>query len=568
MPASRAPSAQSANASTQPAFEVPRCAPDDASAPSASAAGAARTRQWRLWVQLLLTVGLALALVWAAVIGWQSHVNRNNAIAQARDFSLSMHEATMAGLTGMMVTGTIAQRAVFLDQIKQLNAIREVQVVRGDAVAKVFGPGEASAPRPDAVEQQVLASGKAYIAVEHDAQGEYLRAVRPTVALKNYLGKDCTTCHQVAEHTVLGVVSMKMSLDQVNAALAEQLATSILAALITCIPVLLVIYPFIRKVVTRPLEQGIAVARHIATGDLTRSVDARSSNEIGSLLQSLQHMGGNLSQLLAQVRGGTRTITGAARQLADGNRDLSARTDAQAQSLQAATASMATLTDAVRRNAERAAQADQQASVASNVAERGGQMVAQVVERMDAIQTSSARIADITSVIDSIAFQTNILALNAAVEAARAGEQGRGFAVVASEVRMLAKRSADAAGEIKRLIDTSVSEVDSGTRLVRETGTTMAEVVHNVRQVNAIIGGISSASSEQIGDIERVGHEITQLDDVTRRNAALVDEATRSTTALHEQAQTLQRLVSTFRLKDDSDHPACAEAAAPGDAAP
>jgi hypothetical protein len=211
----------------------------------------------KIWVQLLSTIAAALVVVWTGVIIWQGHVYREAAIKQSADFSLSMHNATVAGLTGMMVTGTVAQRDVFLDQVKQLGTIRDVRVLRGENVSKMFGPGTAKdANNPDALEAQVLQSGKEIIQVDHDGANEYLRTVRPMIASKNMLGKDCTMCHQVPEGTVLGAVSMKVSLDEVNAGLADQRLKSILAAFLTCIPVLMLIYPFIRKFVTLPLEHG------------------------------------------------------------------------------------------------------------------------------------------------------------------------------------------------------------------------------------------------------------------------------------------------------------------------
>ncbi|MBK7613202.1 MAG: HAMP domain-containing protein [Burkholderiales bacterium] len=503
----------------------------------------------KIWVQLLVTIGAALVVVWTGAIWWEGRVNRNAAIDQASRFSLSMHEATMAGLTGMMVTGTVGQRAVFLDQITQLNTIRDVKVLRGEGVRKIFGPGSATehAP-PDAVEQQVLATGKEVIQVETDAKGEYLRAVRPALASKNYLGKDCVACHQVPEGTVLGVVSMKMSLTESNAALAEQRNTSILVAFVTCIPVLLLIYPFIQKVVTRPLEQGVAVARGIAAGDLTQTIHVETTNETGRLLQALKDMSESLVGVVGRVRAGSETIAQASGEMAEGNLDLSSRTEAQAQALQEAAASMARLTDAARQNADGARQANQLADSASEVAVKGGEVVAQVVGSMDSIHTSSKRIADIVGVIDGIAFQTNILALNAAVEAARAGEQGRGFAVVASEVRRLAQRSAAAAQEIKALIGASVGDVEAGTQLVHQAGTTMNEVVQSVVRLNSIMGDISAASLAQIEGIERVNQSITQIDTVTVHNAALVEKATASTQALKDQAVHLEEVVNVFKL--------------------
>jgi methyl-accepting chemotaxis protein len=508
-----------------------------------------RLANTKIWVQLMVTIGLALALVWAGGIVWQNHVNREAAIEQARGFSLSMHDATMAGLTGMMVTGTIAQRSVFLDQIKQLDNIRDVHVFRGDAVSKTFGPGTAAeSTSPDADERQVLATGKAVVQVGSDAKGEYLRAVRPTLASKNYLGKDCTTCHQVPEGSVLGVVSMKLSLDASNAAIARQRAMAILMVVLTCIPVLLIIHPFIRKVVTRPLEAGVTIARDIAAGDLAQPVQVGSTNEIGRLQQALEDMRTSLAGVVGRVRAGTATIATASGELASGNQDLSSRTVSQAQALRETSASMAQLTDAARQNAASARQANQLAISASQVAVQGGAVVSQVVATMDSINASSARIADIVGVIDSIAFQTNILALNAAVEASRAGDHGRGFAVVASEVRTLAQRSASAASEIKALIGASVEQTHGGSRQVHQAGTTMNEVVRSIQRVTDIMGEISAASLNQIAGIEQVNSAMSQIDESTRLNAQLVDAATAATQSLQEQAASLDQVVGLFKL--------------------
>jgi len=509
-----------------------------------------RLANLKIWVQLLVTIGLALAVVWGGVIIWQNQLNRETAIDQARSFSLSMHEATMAGLTGMMVTGTIAQRSVFLDQVRQLNNIRDVRVLRGEAVSKLFGPGILpEGGGPDAIERQVLSSGHEIVEVETDARGEFLRAVRPALASKAYLGKDCTVCHQVPEGTVLGVVSMKMSLDEANAALAKQRWLAVIVAVLTCIPVLLIIYPFIRKVVTRPLEQGVAIASSIADGDLTGEIVVESSNEIGRLQQSLKDMRDSLVVLVGRVRAGTDTIADASTEMATGNADLSKRTEAQARSLKDTAASMVQLTGTARQNADSARQANQLAISASEVAVQGGAMVSQVVATMDGINASSARIGDIVGVIDGIAFQTNLLALNAAVEASRAGEQGRGFAVVAAEVRNLAKRSVEAASEIKSLINASVEQVGSGTRLVHKAGLTMEDIVQSVKRVTDIMGEISSASLEQIAGIEQVNEAIGHMDGVTAQNALLVEQAAAATQSLQDQAAHLEEVVRVFKLE-------------------
>ena len=505
--------------------------------------------KYKIWVQFLVTIAIALTVVWSGVIVWQGYVYREAAIKQAQDYSLSMHNATMAGLTGMMVTGTVADRHVFLDQIKQLGTIRDVRVLRAPALVQTFGPGNAKDDsQPDALEQQVMSSGKEGFHVDTDGGGEYMRAVRPALAMRNYLGKDCLSCHQVPENSVLGVVSMKVSLKQVNEDLVAQRWKSILVAIITAIPVLMLIYPFIRRVVTQPLELGVKAASDIASGDLTQPIAVTSDNEIGQLQHSLRDMKDSLAQIVGKVRAGTDTIFNASQHIASGNMDLSARTEQQAASLEKTAVAMQQITDGVNTSAHNASQASGLAVTASEVAVRGGAVVAQVVDTMDSINASSRKINDIIGVIDSIAFQTNILALNAAVEAARAGEQGRGFAVVASEVRSLAQRSAAAAQEIKSLISDSVNKVGAGTQLVHQAGQTMNEVVDSIRSVSAIVTDIANASAEQTTGIARVNGAISEMNHVTQQNAALVEEAAAEAQSLQDQAAHLEQLVRAFKL--------------------
>lgn len=291
------------------------------------------------------------------------------------------------------------------------------------------------------------------------------------------------------------------------------------------------------------------IAQAIAQGDLTQEI-ALKNNDQSSLLFSMKEMNSNLANVVSQVRGATDTIATSSSQIATGNLDLSSRTEEQASSLEETASSLEELTSNVRQNADNARQASQLASSASEVAVKGGSVVAEVVSTMGSINASSKRIVDIISVIDSIAFQTNILALNAAVEAARAGEQGRGFAVVASEVRNLAQRSASAAKEIKSLIDHSVQQVNLGAKLVDEAGVTMQEVVSSVQRVSNIINDISHASSEQSSGIDQINVAVSGMDNVTQQNAALVEEAAAAAAALEEQAEQLSSLVNTFKLSE------------------
>ena len=301
--------------------------------------------------------------------------------------------------------------------------------------------------------------------------------------------------------------------------------------------------------IVRPLMSAVQVAQAVAAGDLTSRVEVRTSDETGLLMQALKDMNESLSDIVSNVRGSTDAIATATSQIAAGNLDLSSRTEEQASALEQTSASMQELAGTVKQNFDSGRHANELAESASQVALKGGAVVAEVVQTMEAINTSSRKIADIITVIDSIAFQTNILALNAAVEAARAGEQGRGFAVVASEVRSLAGRSATAAKEIKGLIDASVDNVSQGCTLVEQAGSTMDEIVVSVRRVADIMGEISLASQDQTHGIEQINQAMVQMDQVTQSNAALVEEAAAAAQALEAQAQALVRTASVFRLE-------------------
>jgi methyl-accepting chemotaxis protein len=301
--------------------------------------------------------------------------------------------------------------------------------------------------------------------------------------------------------------------------------------------------------ITRPLNEAVKIAQTVASGDLRTKIDMKSRDETGTLLLALKNMNENLVKIVGEVRISTEAIGIASGQIASGNMDLSARTEAQASSLEETASSMEELTSTVRQNADNARRANGLALTASEVAIKGGAVVSQVVETMGSINGSAKKIVDIIGVIDSIAFQTNILALNAAVEAARAGEQGRGFAVVAAEVRSLAQRSALAAKEIKALIADSVEKVDAGSKLVDQAGVTMQEVVNSVQRVTSIMGEIMSASEEQSTGIEQINQAIGQVDDITQQNAALVEQAAAAAKSMQDQSKNLAHLVSVFKLK-------------------
>jgi methyl-accepting chemotaxis protein len=326
---------------------------------------------------------------------------------------------------------------------------------------------------------------------------------------------------------------------------ADRIAVGIAAAVTLLVAVMGIMLT--RKIVFS-LHQAVRIAKTVAGGDLTMHINAASNDETGQLIRALKEMNDGLVTIVTEVRGGTDAIATAASEIASGNLDLSTRTEQQAGSLEETASAMEQLTSTVRQNAEHARQATQMAAHASETAMRGGSVVGEVIDTMQSINRSSNKIAEIINVIDAIAFQTNILALNAAVEAARAGEQGRGFAVVASEVRNLAQRSAAAAKEIKTLIVDSVEKVAQGGKLVERAGSTMAEVMDDVRRVTGVVNEIAAASQEQSAGIEEVSRAITQMDDVTQQNAALVEEAAAASQSLQSEAGNLARVVSVFKL--------------------
>ncbi|WP_322043453.1 methyl-accepting chemotaxis protein [Paraburkholderia sp. J67] len=362
-----------------------------------------------------------------------------------------------------------------------------------------------------------------------------------------------------------------LELDKLQTALARQgydeaqsafgeLRIAVIAALLIGIGASVFSFLALRRAISEPLGEALGAFTAIAAGDLRRPVVVRTRDEMGELLGGVSRMQRSLTDTVRSVREGAESIATATRQIAAGNIDLSSRTEEQASALQETASSMEELTGTVKQNAENARQASQLAASASEIANKGSSVVSQVVGTMGDINQSSAKIADIITIIEGIAFQTNILALNAAVEAARAGEEGRGFAVVAGEVRSLAQRSSAAAKEIKALIDNSVERVQAGSALVDEAGRTMTEIIGAVQRVTDIMGEIAAASQEQSSGIDQVARAVTQMDEVTQQNAALVEEAAAAAQSLEDQAGRLRASVAVFSL-DDHGGPATSFAA-------
>nr|WP_310741055.1 methyl-accepting chemotaxis protein [Ideonella aquatica] len=347
---------------------------------------------------------------------------------------------------------------------------------------------------------------------------------------------------------------LQTSIAEHSAAVATQAAASgrqaigwSVGLMLTALLIGIAIAVLISRQVSASLQAAIAAARRVAEGDLRQAISAQGSDEAARLLRALSEMQEHLRDLVGRVRGGAESVAAASGQIAQGNGDLASRTERQASELQLAASSMSELGHTVRRNADNARQAAGLAATASDVAQRGGQVVGEMVSTMRAIDDSAKRIADIIGVIDGIAFQTNILALNAAVEAARAGESGRGFAVVAGEVRSLAQRSADAAREIKSLIQASVERVGQGNELAGQAGATMQEVVAAIGRVDQIIREISQASDEQNTGVGQVGQAVARMDGHTQQNAALVEQTSAASESLSRQATALVATVSAFK---------------------
>ncbi|WP_295958936.1 methyl-accepting chemotaxis protein [Rhodoferax sp.] len=426
---------------------------------------------------------------------------------------------------------------------------------------KSFETQESSIAKAASTLQQALPSGEARNLVERFAQAHQtmgaayrkgLEAFKaadfdPTVGDKAVQGMDREPAKLLddAEKTIAADSSAVADL----AAQTGQRATRISLAvmLLVCLAVMLASWRFSRTITTR-IGHALGVPRSVASGDLTAAQAVVGKNELADLLNALNSMQTSLSKVVGSVRASAESVSSASHQIAAGNHDLSARTEAQASALEETAASMEELGATIQQNTDGAQHANQLALQASSVAVRGSEVFTRAADTMTGIAQASSKIADIVGVIDGIAFQTNILALNAAVEAARAGEQGRGFAVVASEVRLLAQRSADAAREIKGLIQTSVQRMAQGTALVDESGAAMQEVVASIRRVTDIMGDISAASREQTLGVQQISEAITQIDQTTQQNAALVEQSAAAADSLKHQAAELVHTVSVFRL--------------------
>ena len=532
----------------------------------------------KIWVRLTAAIWLTLAIIWTVVIVWATQVNRDTAIRQAQDFAQSIHEMTMAGLTGMMITGTVGQREVFLDQIKQLSIIKDLHVARSEAVTKLYGPDTKASRDLDPLEKQVMASGTPYLTVESANGSSYLQVINPTKASKNYLGKDCIVCHQVPEGTVLGVVSMKVSLDSVEAEVSAfrlKIAGVALAALGA---LLVIIYLITNHFVTVPLEElrkGLSdIAR--GEGDLTRRLPVKGQDEVGQSAAVFNEMMENFNQLVRQVRDSASQVSARVAALSDSaDRVTQSSHQQNEKSNQAATAveQLVSSISSIAQSAEHVQHQSQESLARANEGSRNlgvllGEMnvveraVKEMAESVNNFVRNTESITLMTREVKDIAEQTNLLALNAAIEAARAGEQGRGFAVVADEVRKLAEKSSRSASEIDAItanlsaqsvavrrsieeglehLESSQSAVTSVSNILQATNGSVAEVGHG-------LDAIASATDQQrrfSGDVE---HSIEAIAGMARENSGTVEQTAGAAHDLKRLAEGLASLVGRFKV--------------------
>jgi len=456
---------------------------------------------------------------------WQANLRQNSARSLAITYSQgdAMAELFKADMDATTASSTQAQDK-FLALATDENTLKQVKAVGVERKAYLAMREQANALKAtgDFAATQALVRDKLVPATAH-----FIQALQ-----------------QLVDGQIADIATTRAKID----ALFTQLYLVGGALLALCIGIAVFASWSISRGIAKGIDLASSAAQRFGEGDLSQQLPQDGKDEIAHLLQALARMQTSLVGVVQRVRQGSESVATASSEIAQGNQDLSSRTESQASALEQTAASMEELSSTVKQNADNARQANQLAMSASTVAVQGGEVVAQVVDTMKGINEASRKISDIISVIDGIAFQTNILALNAAVEAARAGEQGRGFAVVASEVRSLAGRSAEAAKEIKTLINNSVERVEQGTALVDQAGTTMTEVVTSIKRVTDIMGEISAASHEQSQGVSQVGEAVTQMDQVTQQNAALVEEMAAAASSLRSQAQDLVQTVAVFKL--------------------
>ncbi|MCE5180725.1 MAG: methyl-accepting chemotaxis protein [Betaproteobacteria bacterium] len=536
-----------------------------------------KIRNLKIWVRLVVGISFMLVIAWSSMIWWATVQQRDTAIEQARDFSMSVHRMTMASLTGMMITGTVAQRAVYLDQIRQSEDIKELRVIRGEAVSKQFGPGAADESKTDAIEQQVLKSGKPYFQVVQSSGGENLRAIIPAAAQKNYLGKDCLMCHIVPEGTVLGAVSMHISLSKVNASVRNFGLQIMAVALGLMIPVILFIYLFITRSVSKPLEKVSHRLCDIAEGegDLTQRLEVGGEDEIGETAVAFNTFMDKLQAIIREVQANTDNVLSTAASLAGVSAQVAENSRKQSSDAYEMATKVEIMTFNIDSVAGQAEQVQAVSAESSNLSTHGSEIIhsaaTEMVKITEAVNESSAIIQDlgqqsnqisaIVNVIKEIADQTNLLALNAAIEAARAGEQGRGFAVVADEVRKLAERTSKSTQEITEMIgkiqhgtamaissmEAGVERVNEGASLAQQAEEAINQIKSGVQQVVEAVSEISVALKEQSQANSENSQKVESIARLSDDNSNAFQGIANTITNLESLADNLHNAVGRFK---------------------
>ena len=522
----------------------------------------------KLWL-LLAGLMLAMLALMAGLLQYVSYVDAD----VARVVQFNEDRMTMAlrwkGMTELSVEraaiSAVSSDAALVNRLQQ-------QIKAGvEGISKIQKQVTEAAFSPEDKQQLERIAAERAIVLKFNAQAQDARSAGDLAAAQKIVDEQLLPAvakYTGAQDAFVDLQELQRDRAKANGASRQSRAQWLGAALAAVVLLVSgVLAMLMVRSITGPLQRAVGLAGVIAAGDLTADVHDDRKDELGDLLRSLSAMAARLRGVVGEVRGGVESVSAASSQIATGNQDLSARTEQTAANLEETAASMEELTATVTQSADTARQANQLAGSAAQAAARGGEVVGQVVASMQQITDSSRKIADIIGVIDGIAFQTNILALNAAVEAARAGEQGRGFAVVAGEVRSLAQRSAEAAKEIKLLITTSVDNVQSGSKQVEQAGRSMEEIVSSVRRVSDLIGEITASSTEQRDGIGQVNQAVSQLDQMTQQNAALVEESSAAALAMQDQARRLSEVVAVFKLGQEGSALAPARAQAPASSA-
>lgn len=531
----------------------------------------------KIWIRLVVTIWLMLVVAWSGIVYWASWEQRRAAIEQARYFADSVHQMTLAGLTGMMMTGTVAQRAIFLDQIKSSNDVNELRVLRGDAISKQFGAGTAEESQRDSVEQEALQSGKPFYQVQQEGAGEVLRVVLPAIAKSNYLGKNCLMCHTVPEGTVLGAVSMKLSLKRANDS-TQNFTIKILAVAVgTSIPLLFAIYLFITHFVTRPLREMTQSIHNIAEGegDLTRRLPVRGSDEIGQASAMFNRLLEKLGNLIGQISNSAGQVSEASHQMSANAAQIAESSERQNEKSASAAAAMDQMTSGIAAVAGSAEEVQHASDESLRRTEQSDEKLAQLLAQIQMVENAFRKIAGtvdefigstqsisaMTGQVKDIANQTNLLALNAAIEAARAGEAGRGFAVVADEVRKLAEKSAQSAqqidgitqaiaqqsGAIETSIQEGMTELRTSNDSMREVSAVLAEARQSVVRVNEGMNAIREATINQRSASQSATGNVAAIAAMAEENTHAIEQAARAAEHLEQLANALQDAVSRFK---------------------